>query len=70
LRKAQKKLEREKRIIRPFGDSPPLLERGAMAGDATHQVTGLLQAWRGGDQAALDQLMPVIYAELRRLAHN
>ena len=41
-----------------------------MAGEPTHQVTGLLQAWRGGDQAALDQLVPVIYAELRRLAHN
>jgi len=41
-----------------------------MAGEPTHQVTGLLKAWRGGGQAALDQLVPVIYAELRRLAHN
>jgi hypothetical protein len=24
-------------------------------------VTGLLQAWGGGDQAALDQLAPIVY---------
>ena len=32
------------------------------------EVTGLLQAWSGGDQAALDKLMPLVYAELHRLA--
>ncbi len=31
-------------------------------------VTNLLQQWRGGDNAALDQLMPIVYNELRRLA--
>ncbi len=31
-------------------------------------VTRLLQQWRGGNQEALDQLMPVVYDELRRLA--
>jgi RNA polymerase sigma factor (TIGR02999 family) len=31
-------------------------------------VTRLLQAWGGGDKAALDQLMPVVYDQLRRLA--
>jgi len=38
--------------------------------DATHQVTALLRAWRGGEQAALDRLVPLIYAELHRLAHR
>jgi RNA polymerase sigma-70 factor, ECF subfamily len=33
-------------------------------------VTGLLLAWREGDDAALDALMPLVYAELRRLAHR
>jgi RNA polymerase sigma factor (TIGR02999 family) len=33
-------------------------------------VTGLLQAWRAGDQAALDQLIPVVYEELHRLAQG
>lgn len=33
-------------------------------------VTGLLVAWCGGDRAALDQLMPLVYAELRGIAHR
>jgi RNA polymerase sigma factor (TIGR02999 family) len=32
------------------------------------QVTELLQAWSKGDQAAFDQLAPIVYGELRRLA--
>ena len=36
-----------------------------------HQgVTELLVAWGEGDKAALDELMPVVYDELRRLAQN
>jgi RNA polymerase sigma factor (TIGR02999 family) len=31
-------------------------------------VTQLLVSWSHGDQAALEQLMPLVYAELRRLA--
>ena len=31
-------------------------------------VTMLLQQWRGGNQEALDQLVPIVYDELRRLA--
>src|SRR5512136_2095399 len=34
-----------------------------------HEVTQLLHAWRAGDQAALDGLMPVVFAEMHRLAH-
>jgi RNA polymerase sigma factor (TIGR02999 family) len=33
-------------------------------------VTGLLQAWGGGDAAALDQLVPIVYDELRRQARR
>ncbi len=32
------------------------------------QITGLLQDWRNGDQAAIDKLLPIVYDELRRLA--
>ena len=35
---------------------------------SSRQVTELLAAWGGGDQAALDELMPLVHAELRRLA--
>jgi RNA polymerase sigma factor (TIGR02999 family) len=37
--------------------------------NSTNQITKLLQGWQGGDRAALDALVPVVYKELRRLAH-
>lgn len=33
-------------------------------------ITQLLVRWSGGDQAALEKLMPLVYKELRRLASN
>jgi RNA polymerase sigma factor (TIGR02999 family) len=33
------------------------------------EVTQLLQEWREGDRKALDALLPLLYKELRRLAH-
>ncbi|HZE71197.1 MAG TPA: sigma-70 family RNA polymerase sigma factor [Pyrinomonadaceae bacterium] len=33
-------------------------------------ITQLLAKWSGGDQTALDELMPLVYDELRRLASN
>ncbi len=34
------------------------------------EVTELLVAWGNGNQEALDKLMPLVYEELRRLAHR
>lgn len=34
------------------------------------QLTELLIAWSDGDDSALEQLMPLVYKELRRLAHS
>ncbi len=34
------------------------------------EVTRLLREWRGGDKAALGDLLPLVYAELRRLAQR
>ena len=34
------------------------------------QITRLLAEWSGGNQAALDNLVPIVYDELRRLASN
>jgi RNA polymerase sigma factor (TIGR02999 family) len=34
------------------------------------EVTKLLKDWSAGDQSALEQLMPLVYEELRRLAHH
>src|SRR5215475_10273586 len=33
-------------------------------------VSKLLRAWSGGDQAALDRLTPIVYRELHRLARR
>jgi RNA polymerase sigma factor (TIGR02999 family) len=33
-------------------------------------VTALLIAWSEGDESALDRLTPIVYEELRRLAHK
>jgi RNA polymerase sigma-70 factor (ECF subfamily) len=35
-----------------------------------NEVTRLLLKWNNGDRAALDQLVPLVYDELRRLAHH
>jgi RNA polymerase sigma-70 factor (ECF subfamily) len=37
---------------------------------AGQSVTELLQAWSRGDATALDRLVPLVYQELRRLAHR
>jgi RNA polymerase sigma-70 factor, ECF subfamily len=38
--------------------------------DRGDSVSGLLARWREGDQEALSALIPIVYKELRTLAHN
>jgi len=40
------------------------------AAPATRRVTQLLRAWKGGDQPALEQLIPLVHDELRRVARR
>jgi RNA polymerase sigma factor (TIGR02999 family) len=40
------------------------------ASPSSHEVTHLLAAWKDGDQAALEQLAPLVHNELRRLARG
>jgi len=37
---------------------------------SSHRVTQLLEHWSHGDDAALAELTPLVYEELRRLAHH
>jgi len=37
---------------------------------SSQEITHLLLAWREGEQEALDRLVPLVYVELRRLAHS
>lgn len=39
-----------------------------MTTPSPHDITQLLVDWGNGDQAALDELMPLVYQELRRMA--
>ncbi len=41
-----------------------------MASPSSHGVTRLLKAWSGGEQEAFEQLVPLVYHELHRLAHR
>ena len=41
-----------------------------MAHRPPSQITQLLQRWRDGNREALDALLPLVYEELRRLAHR
>ena len=41
-----------------------------MTATARRPVTELLLAWNEGEAAALDELMPLVYAELRKLANH
>ena len=38
--------------------------------DNSRQITELLVAWNEGEESALNQLLPVVERELRRIAHN
>lgn len=39
-------------------------------GTANENLTELLRDWRHGDRAALDRLTPIVYEEIRRMAHR
>ena len=39
-------------------------------GAASRRVTQLLSRWSDGDQSALEELTPLVYEELRRIAHH
>jgi RNA polymerase sigma factor (TIGR02999 family) len=41
-----------------------------MATPSPEEATQLLLAWSQGDQSALDRLIPLVHAELHRLAHG
>jgi len=48
----------------------PRLPQVSMQPQSSREITWLLVAWSEGDESALDQLAPLIHAELHRLAHH
>lgn len=59
-------------IFAETGRSSPVVSffQEAMGAPAPDEITSLLKAWTGGDRAALDRLVPVVYEELRRMARR
>ncbi len=51
-------------MVRKKFFSPPMDAPG------TAEITRLLHAWRNGDEAAFDSLIPLVYGELRKIAHG
>jgi len=45
------------------------LAKGQTMAESQSQATSLLRQWSGGDTRAFEQLVPIVYGELRRLAH-
>ena len=43
---------------------------GVLMQSSAEEISSLLHAWCDGDKAALDKLVPLVYNELRRLAHH
>jgi RNA polymerase sigma factor (TIGR02999 family) len=46
------------------------MRRGLLGGDGSQDITELLEAWGEGDQLAFERLVPLVYAELKRMARR
>src|SRR5262249_59138695 len=53
-----------------LGQLPRHRLEGGMVTASPQEVTQLLHAWSRGEEAALEQLIPLIYKELRQRAHR
>jgi RNA polymerase sigma factor (TIGR02999 family) len=57
------------RLLSPTDrESPKTIRKETMSTPSPHEITQLLRAWSAGDQQALEQLAPLVEAELHRLA--
>ena len=50
--------------------SLPILGEVGVSGQDSRQATVLIAQWRAGNSTALEALIPLLYAELHRLAHH
>ena len=39
-----------------------------LASSENHELTALLRSWSDGDERAFDQVLPIVYDELHRMA--
>jgi len=59
-------------LLAVIGNEPVQSNGNSSAGGhaSSSQITQLLAKWRDGDQSALEELTPLVYDELRRIAHH
>jgi RNA polymerase sigma factor (TIGR02999 family) len=64
--------DREKILIDVLGMSASILspDTSSMDRSPSQPVTALLAKWQAGDEKALERLLPLVYEELRRIAHG
>ena len=60
----------KKLFLRLFQQDVPSHKKLPMDSQASPEVTALLLAWNSGDERALERLIPLVHAELHRLAHR
>jgi RNA polymerase sigma-70 factor, ECF subfamily len=56
-------------ILKACRSLTPATEQAKMS-SSSQDITQLLQAWRQGQEAALEELLPLVHQELRRLARR
>src|SRR5713226_2439642 len=52
----------------PAGGGSGSDRESALMTEPAPDITGLLKSWANGDENALQELMPLVYGELRRIA--
>ena len=57
-------------VLESIKDSTIQRQATEDCGGRLEDISQLLRAWSDGDERALNELTPVIYAELHRLAHR
>jgi RNA polymerase sigma factor (TIGR02999 family) len=58
------------RFTNPSGSGLHSLRERAVLEHVKSDITGMLQAWKAGDDAAFDKLVPLVYSELRPIARR
>jgi DNA-directed RNA polymerase specialized sigma24 family protein len=63
---------KSERLLQGLGEcyTSSTSRESCMGEPAPGEVTQLLLAWSGGEGSALEKLIPLVYAKLRRLAHR
>lgn len=63
-------MKQDRDMLPDLRATPPGAGADLVRRDSSDEITELLVRWRSGDQMALDALVPLVYDELRLIAHH